>query len=241
MAERLLDVEGITVDIDGVPVLDDLSLSVDAGETVGLVGRNGAGKTTTFRSVMGQANIREGTVSMRGVDITDASPKARPGHGLGFAPEDRRLFTTLSVVDNLRMATWGKGGIDEAGFQERVDLVQDIFPEMTEFMDRPAGNLSGGQQKMVTVGRALAADPDLILIDEPFEGLAPSVRERFREGIERIQEMDVSVLLAESNVRHAEEVAERFYVIERGEIVDSVSRDERLTEHPSVKRIFEGG
>jgi branched-chain amino acid transport system ATP-binding protein len=238
--QPLLDVEGLDVTIDRATVLENVSLVVHPGETVALIGRNGAGKTTAFRSVMGQTSIQNGSIRVNGTDLTDRPSRERIRHGVGFAPEDRRLFTTLTVEDNLRMSTWGKGDANEDGFQDRLDRVLDIYPEMKEFLDRPAGQLSGGQQKMVTVGRALTSDPDVVLLDEPFEGLAPSVREQFREGVERIKELGISIVVAESNVRHAGEIADRGYVIERGQIVTDIGRDEPIVDNEEIKRIFEG-
>jgi branched-chain amino acid transport system ATP-binding protein len=231
----------VTVEINNAAVLDSVSMAVDSGETVALVGRNGAGKTTTFRTIMGQTSVREGTIRIDGEDITDLPSRTRAKRGISLAPEDRRLFTTLTVEDNLRMAIWGADDVSEAEFEDRLEHLLGIFPEMEEFLDRRAGQLSGGQQKMVTVGRALASDPELVLIDEPFEGLAPSVRQRFREGIERLEGFEVSIVIAESNVRHAGEVADRAYVIERGEIVTEVDIDDTsLEENRAIKRIFEG-
>lgn len=240
-ADSHFELVDVTVEINNAVVLDAVSLEIRPGETVALVGRNGAGKTTTFRTIMGQTSLRAGTVHLGGEDITELPSRERARRGISLAPEDRRLFTTLTVADNLRMATWGTEDVSEAEFDERLDLLLGIFPEMEEFLDRPAGQLSGGQQKMVTVGRALASDPTLVLIDEPFEGLAPSVRQRFREGIGRIEELDLSIVIAESNVRHAGEVADRAYVIERGEIVTEIdAADTPLEENPEVRRIFEG-
>jgi branched-chain amino acid transport system ATP-binding protein len=238
--QPLLEIEDITVNIDKVTVLKEVSMTVQPGEAVALIGRNGAGKTTTFRTVMGQTSIQNGSIRVNGTDLTDQPSRERIRHGIGFAPEDRRLFTTLTVEDNLRMSSWGKGVTDEDGFQNRLDRVLEIYPEMEDFLDRPAGQLSGGQQKMVTVGRALTSDPDVVLLDEPFEGLAPSVRERFRDGVERIKELGISIVVAESNVRHAGEIADRGYVIERGEIVTGIDRNSPIVENAEIKRIFEG-
>ncbi|MEM4781466.1 MAG: ABC transporter ATP-binding protein [Halalkalicoccus sp.] len=236
------EMTGVTVRIDNAVVLDGVSLRVGSGETVALVGRNGAGKTTTFRTIMGQTSLESGRIRIAGDEITNLPSRERARRGVSLAPEDRRLFTTLTVEDNLRMATWGFGDVSESEFEDRLDRILGIFPEMEEFLDRPAGQLSGGQQKMVTVGRALASDPDLVLIDEPFEGLAPAVRQRFREGIERIETLDTSIVIAESNVRHAGEVADRAYVIERGAIVaeTDIGPELPLERNREVRRIFEG-
>ncbi|EMA07990.1 branched chain amino acid ABC transporter ATP-binding protein [Haloferax denitrificans ATCC 35960] len=125
-------------------------------------------------------------------------------------------------------------------FDDIVERVTGIFPEMNNFLDRPAAQLSGGQQKMVAIGRAIAGDPDLVLLDEPFEGLAPSVRDQLIQGISRIQDLGVSILVAESNIRYAERTAEQFYVIERGEIQADITDPDNLLEHETIRRIFEG-
>lgn len=238
--DDVLELNDVTVEIDRATVLDDVSLRIQPGETVALVGRNGAGKTTTFMTVMGRTSVVNGSVHAFGEEITDLPSTERANRGIGFAPEDRRLFTTLTVEDNLRLATWGTDDVSDEEFETRLDRISEIFPEMDEFLGRPAGQLSGGQQKMVTVGRALASNPELVLIDEPFEGLAPSVREQFGKGIERIKELDISIVIAESNVRYAGRVADRAYVIERGEIVTEIDDGTTLMENQEVKHIFEG-
>ncbi|WP_435365706.1 ABC transporter ATP-binding protein [Haloarchaeobius sp. DYHT-AS-18] len=236
----LLDVDDLQATLGNVPVLRGVSLTVDEGETVALVGRNGAGKTTTFRCIMGLVTPTGGTIRLRGEDVTTAPTHERPSRGVAIAPEDRRLFGHLSVRDNLQMAHWGAGERSSYSFDEAVSQVTEIFPEMTEFLDRPAAQLSGGQQKMVAIGRTIASDPDLILLDEPFEGLAPAVREQLTKGIKRIQDLGVSIVIAESNIRYAEKTADEFFVVERGEMQARISSPENLLEHEEIKRIFEG-
>lgn len=235
----LLRLEDINVDIENVPVLRDVSLNIDTGETVALVGRNGAGKTTTFRSIMGLERVLDGRVMLDGEDLTETRARDRSSKGLGFMPEDRRLFTDMTVEENLQISAWGaKGDVSAQEFEEIVERAIQTFPDMDGFIDRKAGKLSGGQQKMVAVSRALAADPKVLLLDEPFEGLAPVVRETFREGIERIMDQGVSILFAESNVQHAQEVAERFYVIERGEIQTEIGSSDAVMSNDTVQQIF---
>lgn len=237
----VLSVSGVTVDIKNASVLRDVSLNLNAQETVALVGRNGAGKTTTFKTIMGLQALAKGTIKVGDIDVTSEPPQRRAELGVGFAPEDRRLFTHLTVRDNLQLANWGPQNMSDKAFEDVVDQVVDVFPEIEEFLDRKAGHLSGGQQQMVTVGRALAADPDIVLLDEPFEGLAPSVRERFREGVERMKDLGLSLLVAESNVEYTEKIADRAFVIERGEIQAEVTEMSGFTDHEVVTRIFEGG
>lgn len=237
----ILELDGVTVELGNVPVLRNVSFDVTEGVTTALIGRNGAGKTTTLSGIMGMVDVNSGSVTVNGEDITATPVHERVEHGLSLAPEDRKLFTKLSVRKNIKLAAWGnKRDISDDEFDDILDRVTSVFPEMTEFMDRPAGNLSGGQQKMVTIGRAIASDPELLLLDEPFEGLAPSVRERLIKGINRIKEMDVTILIAESNVRYTAQTANHFYVIERGEIVEEITEGDPQ-ENPEVKRIFEGG
>ena len=239
----LLDATDLNADIENAHVLRDVSLRIDPGETVGLIGRNGAGKTTTIRCLVGLTPLTSGRIEFLDQDITDVPVRKRPGLGLAFMPEGRRLFTQLTVLDNLKLAAWGARGDDlsDEAIRTTVDTVTSTFPDVNGFLNRPAGQLSGGQQQMVAVGRALAANPEVVLLDEPFEGLAPSVREEFRIGIERIKELGVSVLLAESNVTHAEQAADRLYVLERGEILAELPTTDDLTADETIQRLFGDG
>jgi branched-chain amino acid transport system ATP-binding protein len=238
---ELLEIDDVYAEIANIPVLRGVSASVDSGESVALLGPNGAGKTSTFATVTGTIPVTKGTVRMRGEDITSLPAHKRAEKGLGISPEDRRLFTDLTVRDNLQIAMWGSRRADsEAAVEEAIDRVTDIFPYVEKFIDRKARQLSGGQQQMVAVGRAIAADADVIMLDEPFEGLAPSVRKRFRAGIERLNDLDTSLLIAESNVRHAQQVADRFYVLDRGEIVTVIESAAEVEDDPEIERIFTG-
>lgn len=238
----LLDLDGVDAFIEGVPVLRDVSLAVAEGETVAIVGRNGAGKTSTFRSVMGLQDVRGGSVSFRGTDITEYETHERKRLGIGFAPEDRRLVRKLTARENIEMALWGTDDEVAPDVDERLSVVLDIFPDMAEFLDRPAGQLSGGQQQMVTVSRALAADPDLILLDEPFEGLAPSIKKDLRRSVGVIREdVGASVFIAESQINHVREVVDRLYVIERGEIIADADEPARISDDEELMQIIGGG
>ncbi|MFB6069650.1 MAG: ABC transporter ATP-binding protein [Halanaeroarchaeum sp.] len=238
----LLELDDVYAELGNVPVLRGVSIDIEEGETVGLIGRNGAGKTTTFRTTMGMVPTASGEIRFKGEDITNEPSDARPGLGLSLAPEDRRLFETLTVRDNLRMAAWGSMGDDysESRFDDIVDRSTTIFPDIENFLDRPADQLSGGQQKMVAISRAVSADPELLLLDEPFEGLAPSIREKLVEGITRIKDLGVTIVLAESNVRYASKSADHFYVIERGVIEGEIPAGRDPVEDETVQRIFEG-
>lgn len=236
----LLELDAVNASIEGVTVLRGIDLEVDEAETVGIIGRNGAGKTSTFRSVMGLQNVERGSVSFRGEDITDAPTHERKQLGIGFAPEDRRLISKLTSRENIEMALWGAND-DAVDLEDRLSVVLDIFPAMEDFLDQPAGKLSGGQQQMVTVSRALVAEPELVLLDEPFEGLAPSIKQDLVESIPRIrEEFDAAVFIAESQINQVKDSVDRLYVIERGEIIAETDDAGAITEDEELMQIIGG-
>ncbi|HEV2438509.1 MAG TPA: ABC transporter ATP-binding protein [bacterium] len=213
-------------------VLRNLSLAVHSGETVCLVGRNGAGKTTTMESVMGLLPVRSGTVTYHGSDITAMAPHLRARRGIGYAPDDCGIFPDLTVAEHLRMGTWLAGtpsghpspapqaqGRTAGNGARRSDAIDELFPELRRLLPRKGLHLSGGEKKMVAIGRAMALLPSVLLLDEAFEGLAPVVVNRFADAVRKIQDMGISMLIAESNVVSAAKVADRLYVIDRGEIL----------------------
>ena len=161
----LLTVENLNASIEGVPVLRNISVSVEEGETVALVGRNGAGKTTTLQTIMGLLAITNGTITFRNEAIAGLSTHERKRRGIGFAPEDRRLISNLTARENIQLSLWGTDDENAFDATERFEEVLNLFPEMESFLDRGARHLSGGEQQMVTVSRALIADPDLLLLD----------------------------------------------------------------------------
>jgi len=190
-------------------ILFNVSLTVSKGEVVGLLGRNGAGKSTTMRSIMGLTPHREGTVSFKGEDLRGVKPYALFRKGIGYVPDDRRVFADLSVEDNLdivysRSPQWTK------------ERVYDLFPALREIQARRAGHLSGGEQQMLTIARALMGSPDLLLLDEPTEGLAPLIVKNLEEQILRLKEAGISILLSEQNIRSALKMISRVYVIDNG-------------------------
>jgi|AntDeeMetagen192_2_1112575.scaffolds.fasta_scaffold00432_5 branched-chain amino acid transport system ATP-binding protein len=236
----LLELDGVDASIEGITVLRGIDLAVDESETVGIIGRNGAGKTSTFRSVMGLQTVQQGSVSFRGEDITNMPTHERKRLGIGFAPEDRRLISKLTSRENIEMALWG-GDNDAVDFDDRLSVVLDIFPAMESFLDQPAGKLSGGQQQMVTVSRALVAEPELVLLDEPFEGLAPSIKQDLIESIPRIrEEFDAAVFVAESQINQVKDFVDRLYVIERGEIIAETDDAAAVTEDEELMQIIGG-
>lgn len=238
----LLELDDIEASIEDVTVLRNVDTEVEKAESVAIVGRNGAGKTSTFRTVMGLRDIDHGTVTFRGEDITEYETHRRKRLGIGFAPEDRQLISKLSARENIEMALWGSDDEADIDTDERLSMVLDVFPMMEEFFDRAAGKLSGGQQQMVAVSRALVSQPDLVLLDEPFEGLAPSIRKDLRESIEVIRnELGASVFIAESQLNHVQGVVDRLYVIERGEIIAETDDPASVEDDEELMQIIGGG
>jgi len=219
----MLDVDRIETYRGRVQVLRGVSLRVANGESIALVGRNGAGKTTTIETIMGLLPSRTGMISFKGTAITRMPAYQRALLGIGYAPEDAGIFPDLSVAENFHICEWlarPAGRADErpssADIEERVFAV---FPEVKALMDRRGLHLSGGQKKMVAVARAMALSPSILLLDEPFEGLAPVVVSRFIDAVNKIKSMGISLLIAESNLMTAIRIADRLYAIDRGEIV----------------------
>jgi branched-chain amino acid transport system ATP-binding protein len=194
-------------------VLFGVSLKVAPGECVGLLGRNGVGKTTTMRSIMGLTPPRRGRVVWKGRDITGHAPYRVARAGIGFVPEDRRIFADLSVWENLDV-----GSRPERHGGWTVERVFDLFPKLGELVERQGGFLSGGEQQMLTIARTLMGNPDLLLLDEPSEGLAPLVVEHLKEQIGRLKSEGLTILLAEQNVGFSLDLADRVYVLEKGQI-----------------------
>ena len=196
-------------------VLFGVSLEVRAGECVCLLGRNGVGKTTTIRSIMGLTPPSAGRVVWKGTDITGWPPHRVARAGIGFVPEDRRIFADLTVWENLdvavRAARAGAGGFS-------IERVFDLFPKLAELTARQGGFLSGGEQQMLTIARTLMGNPELLLLDEPSEGLAPLVVDHLREQVARLRREGLTILLAEQNVEFSLELADRVYVLEKGAI-----------------------
>jgi branched-chain amino acid transport system ATP-binding protein len=215
-----LRLDGVRVAIEGAQILRGLSLTVPAGGLVALVGRNGAGKTTTLKSVMGLHPLREGQIRVDGQDLAQVPAFRRVRLGIGYVPEDRRLIGQLTVADNLLLPAWA-GGRGDAG--QRLAQVYRTLPEVSLLAARRAAQLSGGQQKMVALARALMSATKLLLLDEPFEGLSPGLGEKLAATIREVQRSGVAVLLAESDIKRVA-FADETYTIERGEIVEPARR-----------------
>ncbi|CAI48174.1 ABC-type transport system ATP-binding protein (probable substrate branched-chain amino acids) [Natronomonas pharaonis DSM 2160] len=241
MSNPLLELTDNHAMVEGFEVTHGIDLTVEAGEAVALVGRNGAGKTSTFRGIMGLTPLDSGSVRFDGEELTDLRPEVIPMRGIGYQPEGRDLFTGMTVEENFRLPIWTSGdarGIDDE--DAMVESIFDLFEELDDRRDAEVQNLSGGQGKMCAIGRAMALDPDLLLLDEPLEGLAPIVVENLKEYLREIIDRDISVLVAESNASHVPDIVDRMYVIERGEIVDS-GDPEALLEDEEIQELMQGG
>ncbi|WP_137123847.1 ABC transporter ATP-binding protein [Roseomonas sp. HF4] len=215
----MLELAGVSVSIAGVPVLREVSLKVPAGGRVALIGRNGAGKTTTLRTLMGLVQASAGRVVIDGEDETRLPPHHRPRHGIGYAPEDRRLFGAFTVEENMLLPAQVLG-LPAAETRTRLERVYSLLPELTDLAPRKAAGLSGGQGKMAALGRALMVGTRAVLLDEPFQGLAPALAMRYADALKRLRAAlpDVAILITESNPELLRPLVERTYVIERGEI-----------------------
>jgi branched-chain amino acid transport system ATP-binding protein len=209
----MLQIENLHVAIQSVDVLRGLSLELGTGRMVGLVGRNGAGKTTLMRSVMGHLKPSQGSVVFDGHDLLALPPHARAALGIGYMPEDRGLVPELTVEENILVPVWVSKTLHEA---ERLALVYRVLPELREMRSRRALLLSGGQQKLVALARALAVGTRLLLLDEPFEGVAPVLSKRLAEVINGLRGSQMSVLIAQSDLNHARRLVDTEVVIERG-------------------------
>lgn len=233
----MLRLDDLAVSIQGSLILRGISLAVGAGELVCLVGRNGAGKTTTFRTIMGYLKPVSGAIQFKGRDIAGIATHRIAQAGMGYAPEESQVFADLTVADNIELPTWTRPGGRPA--QERIDLAYRIFPKLRQYATRGGDQLSGGERKMVSIARALALDPQMLLLDEPFEGLSPAIIPVIAEGIASIRRMGHGVLMAESNVHHIPEYADRLYVLERGEILYEGKPGD--TYPPEVMKVITGG
>jgi branched-chain amino acid transport system ATP-binding protein len=197
-------------------VLFDLSLEIKSGECIGLLGRNGVGKTTTIRAVMGLTPARSGRIRWKAADITRFPAHRIARSGIGLVPEDRRVFADLSVFENLDVGTRPATDGRAAWTMERIF---DLFPQLATLRDRKGGFLSGGEQQMLTIGRTLMGNPQLLLLDEPSEGLAPIVVENLHEQILRLKREGLTILLAEQNLEFVLDLSDRVYILEKGRTV----------------------
>ena len=215
----MLELSGVSADIAGIPVLRGVSLAVPPGGRVALIGRNGAGKTTTLRTLMGLVPAREGRIAIDGQEATSVPAHHRARLGIGYAPEERRLFGSFSVRENMLLPAEVLR-LPGAETARRLEAVFTLLPELRDLAPRRAAGLSGGQGKMVALGRALMVGTRAVLLDEPFQGLAPALAQRYAEALRRLHLAlpDVAILITESNPELLRPLVEQSFVIERGEI-----------------------
>lgn len=214
----MLAVSGIDVAIGRVPVLRRVSIEVPRGAMVGVVGRNGAGKTTLMRAIMGLLPVTSGSIRFEDEEIAGEPAHRRAGRAIGFAPEDRRLIPELTVEENLMIPAWAAGARDAAA---RLADVYRLIPEAKEFRTRRALQLSGGQQKLVAIGRARMIGTKLLILDEPFEGVAPALSKRIAEVVASLRPLGLSILLSGADLQHAGRGLDRVYRIDRGQNADA--------------------
>ena len=211
----MLEVSGLNAFYGKAQMLFDVSLEVARGEVVALMGRNGAGKSTTIKSIMGLLSGKRGQVRFMGEDIASLAPYQIARRGLGFVPEDRRIFSELSVVQNLEV---GRQAPREGVPPWTPERLFTLFPNLGEMPDRPGGSMSGGEQQMLTVARTLMGNPLLLMLDEPSEGVAPVIVEQMAHMITTLKQQGLAILLSEQNLHFAQLVCDRAYVLEQGQI-----------------------
>ncbi len=229
----ILEVDDIYTSYGLSQILFGVSLNVDEGECVALLGRNGVGKTTTLRSIMGLTAPKSGKVTFRGEDITGKEAFRVAKMGLGFVPEERRIFPDLTVIENLE--TGRKAPATPHAKEWTVERVHEIFPVLAGLSERKGGYLSGGEQQMLTVGRTLMGNPDLLLLDEPSEGLAPLVVRDLSEQIARLKDEGITILLCEQNAKFATGLSDRAYILEKGQVrfggtIDELQANEEIRD-----------
>ena len=240
-SEVLLEASGLCAWYGAAQILFDVDLQVRQGEVVALMGRNGAGKSTTLKALIGMVEKRRGAVHFMGHDLSRSEPHVAARRGLGFVPEDRRVFTDLTVLENLDVGRqpprrWPDGS---AAPQWTPDRLFQLFPNLGEMPDRPGGRMSGGEQQMLTVARSLMGNPYLLLLDEPSEGVAPLIVEQMAQMILALKQQGVSILLSEQNMHFAALVSDRAYVLEKGQIRHQAPMAE-LVRDDAVRRTYLG-
>lgn len=210
----MFQVHQLNLSIQRVPILRDVSLEIETGSICGLIGRNGAGKTSLMRSIMGVVPIEGGEINFQNEALHQRKAHERAALGIGYLPEDRRLIADFTVEENIMVSLWATNNPDRS----RLEWVYELMPEISRFADRKALTLSGGQQKLVALARALVSGNNLLLLDEPFEGVAPVLANRLMEVIQSLKSENLTVLISESDYTHSKSVVNKVYSIERGQI-----------------------
>jgi len=211
----MLELKNVTTEIAGTIILRDVSFSVSKGSMVGLIGRNGAGKTTSLRSIMGLIKPKAGQVLINGEDMTNQGSYERAGMSIGYMPEDRRLVPDLTVEENIMAPAWA---CQLGNAEARLAWIYEMMPEVESFSDRRALQLSGGQQKLVALARAMMTGTNLLLLDEPFEGVAPALSRRLASVLSTLKDEGLTVLLSESDQSHSADLVDKGFQIERGSV-----------------------
>ena len=235
--ETILKVEGINVYYGAIHAIKDISFEVNQGEIVTLIGANGAGKTTTLQTISGLLHTRTGSITFQGQNITNIRADKLVSRGLAQVPEGRRGFLQMSVQENLEMGAYTQ---PQAGVPQDLEMVFELFPRLKERRNQVAGTLSGGEQQMLAMGRAMMSHPKLLMLDEPSMGLAPLLVEQIFEIIKNLNKQGSTILLVEQNAQMALSVAHRGYVLETGKIV-TTGTGEELIRSPEIKKAYLGG
>ncbi|WP_104017844.1 ABC transporter ATP-binding protein [Roseovarius nitratireducens] len=232
-----LSATGMTGGYGGADIIHDCTITVEQGEIAVVVGPNGAGKSTAMKAVFGMLDLREGTVTLDGKDITNIAPQDRVSEGMAFVPQNRNVFVSLTVEENLEMGAFIR---EDDEIEETKDQVFSLFPILAEKRNQPAGELSGGQRQQVAVGRALMTRPDLLMLDEPTAGVSPIVMDELFDKILEIAKTGVAILMVEQNARQALEIADHGFVLVQGRnrFTDT---GEALLANEEVRRSFLGG
>ena len=235
--ETILKVEGINVYYGAIHAIKDISFEVNQGEIVTLIGANGAGKTTTLQTISGLLHTRTGSITFQGQNITNIRADKLVSRGLAQVPEGRRVFLQMSVQENLELGAYTQ---PQAGVPKDLEMVFELFPRLKERRNQVAGTLSGGEQQMLAMGRAMMSHPKLLMLDEPSMGLAPLLVEQIFEIIKNLNKQGSTILLVEQNAQMALSVAHRGYVLETGKIV-TTGTGEELVRSPEIKKAYLGG